>query len=135
MGQVIKWRLLIAPCVLLTFYGLLVSIGPLVLMALIPYLPPGPGCDVDLSDEEIKALVVEDVQRFLRPGEHRYEAEDGLWTIWQPSLQRPKDADPHDNLHPYRVEVSFGDASFSSLVGPCGRTVITARTSWEPPNS
>lgn len=113
---------------LLTLYGLLISVGPLLLMVLIPYLPPGPGCDVDLADEEIKALVVDDVQRFLRADEQRFKAQDGLWTIWQPPFQKPRDADPHDNPYPYRVEVSFADASFSSLVGPCGRTVSTART-------
>ena len=129
MGRVIKRRILIALGVLLTLYSLLISVGPLLLMALTPYLPPGSGCDVDLSDEEIKALVVEDVQSFLRADEQRFKAQDGRWTIWQPPFQKPRDADPHDNPFPYRVEVSFADASFSSFVGPCGRTVSTVRTS------
>lgn len=127
MAHVTKRRVMIALATLLIVFSLLVAFGPLVLMGLIPYLPPAPDCDIDLSEAEIRSLVIQDIHGLRREQEPHYRIEDGIWSIREQPFKQAREADSEYDMTKYDVEVSFTGAGFEALVGPCGETIMTTR--------
>lgn len=81
-------------------------------------------CDIDLTESEIQALVLDPTfgrglaARYPKEFENR-NASDGVWQIRYPDYKLAFEADSEYDMVKYKVRVTFGAAAYWTTISTC----------------
>ncbi|MCZ7485102.1 hypothetical protein [Rhizobium rhizogenes] len=113
-----------APIISALFVAIIffISAGPLLLSLLIPYFPQE-RCGTELSDNEIRKIVIDEIQttglRFLFPHDAvGLKAEDGFWEIKKYEI--PINPESEYETNKYEANFTHPNQFVSVFIGMCG---------------
>ncbi len=105
-----------------TFIVVFIATSPLFTPLLIPYFPPEE-CEVHLSDQEIRDVVINEIHEsglnlFFSRNAAGLKAEDGIWEIKKHEM--PNNPESEYETNKYEVNFTHPDQFITVFIGLCG---------------